>query len=84
LCFTDIDDDGHQDMVSAVEDRIVWYRNSDGHGQLEDARPVWIGYQPESLRAADADADGDSDIGFYFVVAKAVTGAQKTLEIIKS
>ena len=61
----DLDGDGHIDVlsVSSRDDRIVWYKNTDGNGTLGPQRAISTStIDPVSVFAADLDGDGDIDV----------------------
>ena len=62
-CFTDIDDDGYLDILSAASyDAITWWRNVDSTGLVFSATvlPGSVGYN--SAHTNDMDDDGDLDV----------------------
>jgi hypothetical protein len=61
----DLDGDGDVDMLSATvdDDRIAWYRNTDGLGSFGPQLVISSSaVYPRSVRAADLDGDGDLDV----------------------
>jgi hypothetical protein len=57
---TDVNGDGHIDILRAGSDSISWYEN-DGSGGFT-SRSVGIFYGAWSVHAADLDKDGDTDV----------------------
>ena len=59
--IVDFDNDGHQDLAVATENRLVLFSNKgDGTFQLEHQLKIGAGI--DSLSAADYDQDGDLDL----------------------
>ena len=62
---TDIDGDGDADVVSNIDNRLVWFENTDGRGTFSPLRVVLSGpdgTHARSLSIADIDGDGDNDV----------------------
>ena len=59
---TDIDGNGHMDVLSADDYRVAWYKNTDGLGNFGSQQVIdefgWI----RSLDLADVDLDDDMDV----------------------
>lgn len=61
----DLDNDGDMDVlfVSAFDDKIAWYENTDGQGTMGPLQIISNdGAYPTSVYAIDIDNDGDLDI----------------------
>jgi len=59
----DIDGDGFVDIIAAIFDKVVWYRNIEGSGDFEDEQIIGFGNgSSRSLAIADLDNDGDQDV----------------------
>jgi hypothetical protein len=52
----DIDNDGHNDIVSTTEEQLLWYQNSSWKANVIDAVSL------HDVEAADLDDDGDLDL----------------------
>ena len=61
---TDLDGDGDVDVLSAsmTDDRVVWYRNTDGEGTFSAGTEIDVVAGARAVFAADLDADGDADV----------------------
>ncbi len=61
---TDLDGDGDMDVLSASEedDKIAWYRNTDGLGTFGAQQVIVLADGARSVFAADMDGDGDADV----------------------
>lgn len=67
LIAADIDNDGKTDlvMVSGREDRVSWYKNTNGQGNFSSASEISAingANGPQQVISADLDGDGDKDI----------------------
>jgi hypothetical protein len=63
LYVTDINNDGHPDIISASEDRIGFNKNLDGNGNF--GMHQWFTYNvdaPQGIITADIDGDGNLDV----------------------
>jgi PKD repeat protein len=61
----DLDGDGDMDVLSAsyFDDKIAWYRNTDGQGTFGRQQVITKrADRAQSVYAADLDADGDMDV----------------------
>ena len=61
----DLDGDGDQDLLSAsrFDDKIAWYKNTDGRGTFGRQEVITTAADsPRSVFAADLDGDGDFDV----------------------
>jgi hypothetical protein len=62
---TDLDGDGDADVLSAssVDDRIVWYENTDGDGTFSAGTDISTTADfAQAVYATDLDGDGDADV----------------------
>ncbi|MFK8007683.1 MAG: T9SS type A sorting domain-containing protein [Saprospiraceae bacterium] len=62
---SDLDGDGDMDVLSASEsdDKVVWYKNTDGLGDFSsEINPIQLIDFPRAVFAADLDGDSDMDI----------------------
>ena len=61
-----MDGDGDLDVISSSQndDKIAWYENLDGFGQLSDQRIVSV-TADRVLQVIPADMDGDGDVDLY-------------------
>jgi hypothetical protein len=61
---TDIDGDGHMDVLYASNDgKIAWYKNTDGAGTFGAEQTISTNViVPFSVYAMDLDGDGDMDV----------------------
>ncbi len=65
LFIADLDGDDRLDILSASyqDNKIAWYKNSDGQGTFGDQQIITIDSQePLSIFASDLDGDGDLDV----------------------
>ncbi len=62
----DLDSDGDLDVLLAHElpagNRIAWYQNVDGRGNLGPPQPISNAAATQSVTAGDFDGDGDLDV----------------------
>jgi PKD repeat protein len=65
LHAADVDGDGDPDVLSGsnVDDKLVWYENTDGLGSFGSEQVITtVTDSPRSVYAADLDGDGDADV----------------------
>jgi hypothetical protein len=58
----DLDADGDLDVVTAADEQIAWYENTDGTGSFGPQQVLSTQLGGRSVFAADLDGDGDVDI----------------------
>lgn len=63
----DVDNDGFIDVISAsaIDKKIAWYRNLDGHGNFGFEQIISMETTPVNLEMYDVDGDGLDDLVFY-------------------
>lgn len=62
LYIVDFDNDGDPDILGAISNKLIVYKNIDGLGNFEVMRVFTFGNSPIPTVPADIDADGDVDI----------------------
>ena len=63
--FTDLDNDGNQDVVVLEKGRVFWMRNLDGQGTFSLPKHILTLDDPIFLSVADVDSDNDLDLVIF-------------------
>ena len=58
----DMDNDGDVDVLSEIDEGIVWYENIDGEGTFGEHKVVALETGVSFVNATDVDGDGDVDV----------------------
>ncbi len=77
----DIDSDGNIDVLSASwnDNKIAWYKNTDGHGNFGDQQIITTNADGAvSVYATDIDGDGEMDILSAAAIGNKITWYENT------
>lgn len=64
VSLSDLDGDGRLDVVAAIDNEVVWYKNTDGLGGFSAKQVIYAESGIRDVLAEDIDNDGNIDLFF--------------------